>query len=79
MKIWWLDIRPKKMTSTRLMKFYYEDLRVVIINIRGNKRIRTQYLFGHYRGSRGLTNKIEPERLEEMIPLCQGYFEIVES
>ena len=28
---------------------------------------------------RGLTNKIEPERLEEMIKRCQGYFEIVES
>ena len=63
MKIWWLDIRPRGMMSIRLMKFYYEDLRVVIIKIR----------------ARGLTDKIEPERLEEMIKRCQGYFEIVES
>ena len=26
-----------------------------------------------------VTNKIEPERLEEMIKRCQEYFEIVES
>ena len=76
MKIWWLDIRPRGMMSLRLMKFYYEDLRVVIIKIRGNKRIRARYLFGHYRGARGLTDKIKPERLEEMIKRCQGYFEI---
>lgn len=76
MKIWWLDIRP---VSIRLMKFYYEDLRVVIIKIRGNKRIRARYLFGHYCESKALTDKIKPERLKEMIPLCQGYFEIVES
>jgi hypothetical protein len=75
MKIWWLDIRPKGMMSIRLMKFYYEDLRVVIIKIRGNKRIRARYLFSHYCGARG-TYKIEPERLKEMIPLCQGYFEV---
>jgi len=79
MKIWWLDIRPRGMMSIRLMKFYYEDLRVVIIKIRGNKRIRARYLFGHYCGARGLTDKIEPERFEEMIKRCQGYFEIVES
>ena len=75
MKIWWLDIRPIERMSIRLMKFYYEDLRVVIIKIRGNKRIRARYLFDHYCGARGL-DKIEPERLEEMIPRCQGYFEI---
>ena len=76
MKIWWLDTRPKGMMSIRLMKFYYEDLRVVIIKIRGNKRIRARYLFGHYCGARGLTDEIELERLEEMIKRCQGYFEI---
>ena len=79
MKIWWLDIGPRGMMSIRLMKFYYEDLRVVIIKIRGNKKIRARYLFDNYCGSRGLTDKIEPERLEEMIKRCQGYFEIVES
>jgi len=79
MKIWWLDIRPRGMMSIRLMKFYYEDLRVVIIKIRGNKRIRARYLFDHYCWSKALTDKIEPERLEEMIKRCQGYFEIVES
>ena len=75
MKVWWLDIRPKGMMSIRLMKFYYEDLRVVIIKIRGNKKIRARYLFD-YCGSRALTDRIEPERLKEMIPKCQEYFEI---
>ena len=76
MKIWWLD---KRVRSIRLVKFYYESLRVVIIKIRGNKKIRARYLFEHYCGARGLTDKIEPEILEEKIPECQGYFEIVES
>ena len=76
MKIWWMDIRPRGMMSLRLMKFYYEDLRVVIIKIRGNKRIRYRHLFGHYCGSKALTDKIKPERLEEMMLKCQGYFEI---
>ena len=79
MKIWWLDIRPRGMMSIRLIKFYYEDLRVVIIKVRGNKRIRARYLFGHYCGFKALIDKIEPEKLEEMIKRCQGYFEIVES
>jgi hypothetical protein len=76
MKIWWLDIRPRERMPIRLMKFYYEDLRAVIIKVRGNKRIRARYLFGRYCGSKALTDKIEPERLEEMIKRCQGYFEI---
>jgi len=76
MKIWWLD---KKVRSIRLVKFYYEDLKVVIIKIRGNKKIRVRYLFDHYCGARGLTDNIEPEILKEMIKRCQGYFEIVES
>ena len=71
-----MDIRPRGMMSIRLMKFYYEDLRVVIIKIRGNKRIRARYLFLHYPGPRGLTGDIKPERLKEMIKKCQGYFEI---
>ena len=62
--------------SIRLMKFYYEDLRVVIIRIRGNKRIRARYLFDHYRRTKVVIGKIEPEKLEEMIKICQGYFEI---
>ena len=76
MKVWWLD---KRIRSIRLVKFYYENLIVVIIKIRGNKRIRAQYLFLHYPGPRGLTDNIEPEILQEKIPECQGYFEIVES
>ena len=72
MKVWWLD---KKIKSIRLVKFYYEN-RIVIIKILGNKRVRAKYLFSHYTGARGLTDNIEPEILEEMIPKCQGYFEI---
>ena len=78
MKVWWIDIRHRGWTSLRVMIFYYENLRVMIIKVRGNKRVRAKYLFSHYHETKALTdnNNIEPERLKEVIPKCQGYFEI---
>ena len=78
MKVWWIeDIRKEGLS--RIMKFYRDDLRYIAIRIRGNKRIRAKYLIKHISGKKGFIDKIKQKRLEEMIPKCQGYFEIVES